>query len=159
MDSQTVQYYKIQCGFQEEVIPLDSQATLGNIPFWEQVPLWQVGNARFTPVTRIYNNKATPLDPPQLLVWSLQLATFMQLHQGPKWGRNVQQKKQVVDIGNHGWGPATDEEVVASSANVDDDEERHVEIIDLSDNDDQVPPPPKKPRVVYESSDNRNLGT
>jgi hypothetical protein len=80
---------------------------------------------------------------------------------GPKWGRSLQQKKQVVDIDNHGWGPAIDEKAPASNNDVDDNEERLVEIIDVSDNDDddQDPPPPKKPKVVHESSDNRNLET
>ncbi len=42
-----------------------------------------------------------------------------------------------------------------------DHEERRVEIIDVSDNEgeEQFPPPPKRPKVVHESSDNRNLGT
>ncbi len=79
---------------------------------------------------------------------------------GPKWGSSLQQKKPVVDIGNHGSGPVTDEQVTATNNDVEDNEERKVEIIDESDNDDdeQDPPPPKKPKVVHESSDNRNLG-
>ena len=80
---------------------------------------------------------------------------------GPKWGRNIQQKKQVMDIDNHGWGPATDEQVTASDDDVNDNEEWLVEIIDVSDNedDDQDPTPPKKQKVEHASSDYRNLGT
>ncbi len=42
-----------------------------------------------------------------------------------------------------------------------DHEERRVEIIDVSDNEgeEQFPPPSKRPKVVHESSDDRNLGT
>ncbi len=37
---------------------------------------------------------------------------------------------------------------------------RNVEVVDVSEDDgEQDPPPPKKPKVVPESSDDRNLGT
>ena len=80
----------------------------------------------------------------------------------PKWGSSVKQKKQVVELDNtHGWGPAPEVQVADNDDDVEDNEERLVEIIDVSDNDgeEQDPPPPKRPRVMHESSDNRNLGT
>ncbi len=79
----------------------------------------------------------------------------------PKLGSSVHQKKQVVEMDNHGWGPATEDQVTASNNDENDNEERLVEIIDVSDNNEegQDPPPPKRLRVVHESSDNRNLGT
>ena len=54
-----------------------------------------------------------------------------------------------MDIDNHGWGPATDEEVTASDDDVNDNEEWLVEIIGVSDNDDddQDPTPPKKQKL------------
>ena len=66
-----------------------------------------------------------------------------------------------MDIDNHGWGPATDEQVTASDDDVNDNEEWLVEIIDVSDNDDddQDPTSPKKQKVEHASSDYRNLGT
>ena len=33
MDSRTVQYFKIPCGFQEEVIPVDPRSPIGDIAF------------------------------------------------------------------------------------------------------------------------------
>jgi hypothetical protein len=80
----------------------------------------------------------------------------------PKWGSSVKQKKPVVEMDtNHGWGPATEDEVTANNEDVVDNEERLVEILDVSDNEgeEQDPSPPKRLRVVHESSDNRNLGT
>ena len=39
MDSLTIQFFKIPCGFQEEVIPVDPRSTIGDIAFWDQIPL------------------------------------------------------------------------------------------------------------------------
>ena len=67
----------------------------------------------------------------------------------PKWGSSVQKKKLVVEIDtNHGWGPATKDEVADNNEDVVDHEERRVEIIDVSDNEgeEQFPPPPKDRR-------------
>ena len=60
-----------------------------------------------------------------------------------------------------GWGPAPEVQVTANDDDAEDKEERLVKIIDVSDNEgeEQDPPPPKRPRVMHESSDNRNLGT
>ncbi len=162
MDSLTTQFFKIPCGFQEEVIPVDPRSTLGDIAFWDQIPLWKLTSFAFLPIQRIYNNQATPLETPAVLERHFNLATFMQQTTShPKWGSSVQQKKQVVEMDNHGWGPATEDQVTANNDDVDDNEERLVEIIDVSDNEgeEQDPPPPKRLRVIHESSDNRNLGT
>ena len=72
----------------------------------------------------------------------LQLANFMQLStSGPKWGRNIQQKKSwtlIIMVGV---------QLLMNKSQLD------------NDDDDQDPPPPKKQKVIHESSDNRNLGT
>jgi hypothetical protein len=164
MDSLTIQFFKIPCGFQEEVIPVDPRSTIGDVVFWDQIPLWKLPNAsEFLPIQRIYNNKATPPDTPAVLERHFMLSVFMQQNTSyPKWGSSVQQKKQVVEMdNNHGWGSAPEVKVTASNDDVNDNEERLVEIIDVSDNDgdEQDPPPPKRLRVVHEYSDNRNLGT
>jgi hypothetical protein len=163
MDSLTIQYFKIPCGFQEEVIPVDPRSTLGDISFWDQIPLWKLHHSEFLPIQRIYNNQATPLETPEILERHFRLAIFMrQTTSYPKWGSSVQQKKQVVEMDtNHGWGPATEDQVTASNDDVDDNEERLVEIIDVSDDDgeEQDPPPPKRPRVVREYADKQNWGT
>ncbi len=39
MDSLTVQFFKIPCGFQEEVIPVDPRSTIGDVAFWDQIPI------------------------------------------------------------------------------------------------------------------------
>jgi hypothetical protein len=162
MDSRTIQYFKIPCGFQEEVIPVDPRSPIGDIAFWDQIPLWKLPpHFEFLPLQRIFNNQATPFESPDVLKRNFKLAVFMQQTTScPKWGSSVQQKKLVVEIDN-GWGPATKDEVTANNEDVVDHEERRVEIIDVSDNEgeEQFPPPPKRPKVVHESSDNRNLGT
>jgi hypothetical protein len=164
MDSLTVQFFKIPCGFQEEVIPVDPRSTIGDVAFWDQIPLWKLPDAfQFLPIQRIYNNQATPTDTPTLLERQFLLSVFMEQQTSyPKWGSSVKQKKQVVELDNtHGWGPAPEVQAADNDDDVEDNEERLVEIIDVSDNDEeeQDPPPPKRLRVVHESSDNRNLGT
>ena len=60
---------------------------------------------------------------------------------GPKWGRNIQQKKSwtlIIMVGV---------QLLMNKSQLD------------NDDDDQDPPPPKKQKVVHESADNRNLGT
>ena len=78
----------------------------------------------------------------EIQVSFLQLATFMQLStSGPKWGRNIQQKKSwtlIIMVGV---------QLLMNKSQLD------------NHDDDQDPPPPKKQKVVHESSDNRNLGT
>jgi hypothetical protein len=164
MDSLTVQFFKIPCGFQEEVIPVDPRSTIGDVAFWDQIPLWKLPDAfQFLPIQRIYNNQATPTDTPTLLERQFLLSVFMEQQTSyPKWGSSVKQKKQVVELDNtHGWGPAPEVQAADNDDDVEDNEERLVEIIDVSDNDgeEQDPPPPKRLRVMHESSDNRNLGT
>jgi hypothetical protein len=147
MDMRNIQSFKIPCGFQEEVIPVDSRSPIEDIAFWDQIPLWKLPNAsKFLPIQRIYN----------------QQATMQQTTSYPQWGSSVHQKKLVVEMDtNHGWGPATEDEVPVNNEDGVDNEERLVEIIDVSDNEgeEQDPPPPKRLRVVHESSDYRNLGT
>ncbi len=163
MDMRNIQFFKIPCGFQKEVIPVDSRSPIGDIAFWDQIPLWKLPEKEFLPLQRIYNNQATPLETPDVLERYFMLSVFMQRTTSyPQWGSSVQQKKLVVEMDtNHGWGPATEDEVPANNEDVVDNEERLVEIIDVSDNEgeEQDPPPPKRLRVVHESSDNRNLGT
>ncbi len=152
MDMRNIQYFKIPCGFQEEVIPVDL------------IPLWKLPNtSEFLPIQRIYNKQVTPLQTPDELERYFKLSVFMQQTTSyPQWGSSVHQKKLVVEMDtNHGWGPATEDEVPANNEDVVDNEERLVEIIDVSVNDgeEQDPPPPKRLKVVHESSDNRNLET
>jgi hypothetical protein len=42
MDSLTIQFFKIPCGFQDDVIPVDPRSTIGDISFWDQIPLWKL---------------------------------------------------------------------------------------------------------------------
>jgi hypothetical protein len=56
MDSVTIQFFKIPCGFQEDVIPVDPRSTLGDISFWDQIPLCKLPAQEFLPIQRIYNN-------------------------------------------------------------------------------------------------------
>jgi hypothetical protein len=160
MDMWNIQFFKIPCGFQEEVIPVDSRSPIGDIAFWDQIPLWKLPNAsEFLPIQRIYNNQAPPLETPDELERYFKLSVFMQQTTSyPQWGSSLHQKKLVVEMDtNHGWGPAPEVQVTANNDDVEDNEERLDEIIDVSDNED--PPPPKRLRVMHESSDNRNLGT
>ena len=164
MDSLTIQFFKIPCGFQEDIIPIDPRSTIGDVSFWDQIPLWKLPDAfQFLPIQRIYNNKATPLDTSAAAERQFMLSVYMEQQTSyPKWGSSVKQKKQVVELDNtHGWGPAPEVQAAENDDDVEDDEERLVEIIDVSDNDgeEQDPPPPKRLRVMHESSDNRNLGT
>ena len=164
MDSLTIQFFKIPCGFQEDIIPIDPRSTIGDVSFWDQIPLWKLPDAfQFLPIQRIYNNKATPLDTSAAAERQFMLSVYMEQQTSyPKWGSSVKQKKQVVELDNtHGWGPAPEVQATANNDDVEDNEERLVEIIDVSDNDgeEQDPPPPKRLRVMHESSDNRNLGT
>ncbi len=78
MDSLTIQYFKIPCGFKEEVIPVDPRSEIGDIAFWDQIPLWKLHPFEFLPIQRIYNNQATPLETPDVLERHLRLAIFMQ---------------------------------------------------------------------------------
>jgi hypothetical protein len=159
MNSLTVQYFKIPCGFQDDVIPVDPRSRIGDIVFWDQIPLWKLPpHVSFTPIQRTYNNHATPLATPDALHNHFMLAAFMQTSH-PKWGSSVQKLVSEIDT-NHGWGPATKDEVTDNNEDVVDHEERLVEIIDVSEDEgeEQFPPPPKRLRVVHESSDNRNLG-
>jgi hypothetical protein len=159
MNSLTVQYFKIPCGFQDDVIPVDPRSRIGDIIFWDQIPLWKLPpHVSFTPIQRTYNNHATPLATPDALHNHFMLAAFMQTSH-PKWGSSVQKLVSEIDT-NHGWGPATKDEVTDNNEDVVDHEERLVEIIDVSEDEgeEQFPPPPKRLRVVHESSDIRNLG-
>ncbi len=66
----------------------------------------------------------------------------------------IQPQSQPEEAQDHGWSK---QEATNSK---DEHTPRNVEVVDVSEVDgEQDPPPPKKPKVVHESSDDRNLGS
>ena len=83
--------------------------------------------------------------------WGIQPPSLPGEAQDHGWGQPQSLPGEAQD---HGWGP----QEVTNSENA--HTPRNVEVVDLSEDDcEQDPPPPKKPKVVHESSDDRNLGT
>jgi hypothetical protein len=167
MCSVTSQYTKVPCGFQDGVIPRDNDVDLEDIVFWEQIPLWKRGpHDNFLPLTRIWNNCARDQIADHLSHRHIRLTAYLQ-RPDSKWG-SVAQKNGIStdnpwgiqpqslpgEAQDQGCGPR----VVTNSE--DEHTRRNVEVVDVSDDEcEQDPPPPKKPKVVHESSDDRNLGT
>ncbi len=74
------------------------------------------------------------------------------VHTDNPWG--IQTQSLPGEAQDHGWDSQKD----TNSKNL--QTPRNVEVVDVSDDDgEQDLPPPKKPKVVHESSDDRNLGT
>ena len=83
--------------------------------------------------------------------WGIQPPSLPGEAQDHGWGQPQSLPGEAQD---HGWGP----QEVTNSEN--EHTPRNVDVVDLSEDDgEQDPPPPKKPKVVHESSDDRNLGT
>jgi hypothetical protein len=158
MNSVTSQYKKVTCGYQDDFIPQDDYFDLKDIVFWEQIPLWKRGpHSNFLPITRIWNNCARDPVAEHLSHRQTRLTTFLQ-RPDSKWGSVAQknglstynpwniQRPDATKTEDHGWGKrkATP---------------RNVEVVSVAMSDDeQDPPPPKKLKVIFESSDDRNLG-
>ena len=156
MDSMTSQYKKVNCGFQDEVLPRDNDVNHEDIVFWEQIPLWKRGpHNNYLPITRVWNNSARGQIAEHLSQRHTRLTTFLK-RPDSKWG-SVAQKNSwgqpqslSGEAQDHGWDSKGDTN----------SKSEHVEVVDVNDDDgEQDPPPPKKPKVVHESSDDSNLGS